>query len=64
MKDTQKALILEYLQSGQSLSPIDALHKFGCFRLAPRVLELRLEGFDIQTQMVRRNGKAYAEYRL
>ncbi len=64
MKDTQKAHILEYLRSGRSLTALDALHHFSCFRLAPRVLELRLAGHDIQTEMVRRGNKSYAQYRL
>ncbi len=64
MKDTQKALILEHLRSGQSLTALDALNRFGCFRLAARCHELRREGIAVQQEMVKRNGKAYAVYRI
>lgn len=34
---TQKELIREYLERGNSLTPMDALELFGCFRLATRI---------------------------
>lgn len=37
---TQKELIREYLERGNSLTPMDALELFGCFRLATRIFEL------------------------
>jgi len=44
---SQKAAIYAYLKSGRSITPMDALQKFGCFRLAARVCELRREGKPI-----------------
>lgn len=56
--------ILAYLKTGASLTPLEALSRFGCLRLAPRCLELREAGYRIETT-IRRNGrKYYAEYRL
>ena len=37
-----------WLKSGKTLTPLKALHDFGCFRLAARVLELRQAGYNIQ----------------
>ena len=60
----QNRAILTYLESGGSLSPIEALNKFQCFRLAARVRDLRKAGHDIQTKTVKEDGKKYAVYSL
>ena len=44
---SQKAHILEHLRSGRELTPLSALHLFGCLRLGARVMELRREGWRI-----------------
>lgn len=61
---TQTDAIRSYLLSGNSLTPIDALHQFGCFRLAARIDELRKAGLDIETIKEKKNGKSYARYRV
>ena len=40
-KTTQKKAILNDLQDGHIMTPIDALTKHGCFRLAAVVFDLR-----------------------
>ena len=61
---SQNEAIKAALLSGRSLTPLDALEDFGCFRLAARVADLRREGMDIECQSETRNGKRYARYRL
>ena len=63
---TQKEKIREYLEQGHSLTPIDALELFGCFRLATRIFELKKEGLNIETDMVenKATGKRYASYSI
>lgn len=61
--NTQTDRILRYLKSGRSLTPIGALSRFRCFRLAARVRDLRRAGVSVKTQMVKRGGKSYASYR-
>lgn len=61
---TQCAAILAALESGASLTSLDALRQFGCMRLASRVNDLRQSGWPITTTMVRENGKRYARYTL
>lgn len=56
--------ILRHLQSGRSLSPLEALERYGSFRLGARIHELKKRGHRIETIMAERNGKRYAEYRL
>lgn len=60
----QKQQIAKYLSKGKSITPIDALKKFGCFRLAARIADLRNEGVNIATKIVTKEGKSYASYRL
>lgn len=61
---TQTEQIRNHLLEGKSITPIDALREYGCFRLAARIDELRKEGLEIQTAKEKRNGKAYARYAL
>jgi hypothetical protein len=49
---------------GRSLTPLDALQDYGCFRLAARIAELRREGLDIECATETKNGKRYARYQL
>jgi len=49
---TQEELIQDYLERGHSITPIDALNKFGCFRLGARIWDLRQKGLDIKREMV------------
>ncbi len=59
----QNRAILLYLESGGSLSTIDALEKFGSFRLSARIKDLRDLGHNIQTDwFTTPNGKKVARY--
>ncbi len=63
-KDSQNALIKGWLLNGHSLTTLDALTLFGCFRLSARISNLREEGYDIVTEMVEVNDKRIAKYYL
>ena len=62
---TQNSRILQHLLDGHSITPIEALDKFGCFRLGARIFELRKQGFIFDTKHVD-NGKGnkFAKYIL
>jgi hypothetical protein len=60
---SQNALIRAHLESGQTISPILALHLFGCARLAARIHDLRGQGLEILTKKPKK-GKQYAIYEL
>ena len=61
---SQEEMTLEALQKGE-LTAIDALKKFGCFRLAARIYRLRQSGHKIEKRMQRlNNGKNIAVYSL
>lgn len=44
-----KSLIKAILESGGTITPIEALRDFGCHRLQARISELKAEGMDILT---------------
>jgi len=61
----QNARILAHLQSGRTLTALEALDWFKCFRLASRVCDLRKAGYDVQKRTIKTNsGKSVAEYYL
>src|ERR1019366_597999 len=45
-KNTHCALILETLKVGDSVTPLDALRLWGCFRLGARIWDLRYGKYD------------------
>tara|TARA_R110000824_G_scaffold16325_1_gene67822 strand:- start:2205 stop:2402 length:198 start_codon:yes stop_codon:yes gene_type:complete len=61
---SQKSEIAKLLKRGRRITPIQALDKFGCFRLAARIDDLRRDGLDIETTMIYKNGKRHANYGL
>lgn len=64
MKTSQKEHIKRRLLFGQSITPIDALNLYQCFRLGARINDLRCEGMAIETTMVKNGDKRYARYSL
>lgn len=61
---TQTENILNYLKEGNSITPIEALNLFGCFRLSARIFDIREMGVEIETTRVVKNGKVFASYKL
>ena len=61
---SQEKQILKHLQSRKRLTAIQALTKFGCYRLAARIGDLKSKGYDIQTIPIKKNGKRFAQYHL
>jgi hypothetical protein len=52
-----------WLLRGYKLTPLQALEKWGCMRLAARIAELRKDGLPIVTNKITRKGKTFAEYK-
>ena len=61
---TQNQQIAKYLNNGKAITPIQALNKFNCFRLAARISDLRNDGMLIRTKIVTKEGKSYASYSI
>lgn len=66
MTESQNKQILDYLKSGKSLTPLEALSLFDCWALSSRIANLKQEGYDIVTEMINdeKTGKRYAKYHL
>lgn len=62
--EAQVSMILNHLKQGKSITPIEALNKYGCFRLGARIADLRKEGYNIKTNIKRVGRKRFAEYSL
>lgn len=65
MTDTvkQTEAIKAHLEAGNTITAIEALNKFGCFRLASRIHDLKTEGYVVEKIMVTgENNKRYAQY--
>ncbi len=67
--ETHARLILEHLIKFGSITPMEALSEYGCMRLGARIWDLRDDGIEIETEMVKaknRFGKdiRFAKYSL
>jgi hypothetical protein len=62
---TQSEKILEHLRSGQTLTPLEALRKYGCLRLGARVYDLKQKGVTIDMRLIEtETGAHVAEYSI
>ena len=59
---SQAEKILSVLKSGRPMTPMIALRRFGCFRLAARIADLRREGHRIRSRLMTVRGKRFAAY--
>ena len=61
--ESQNAKIRSWLEDGKRISPLLALHLFGCFRLASRIWDLRERGMNIGNDwVIESDGKRHKEY--
>lgn len=62
---SQEKAILEALKKGEKLTPLEMLKRWGCLWASGRIYDLRNQGYDIHTEIVKtRSGKRVAEYSL
>lgn len=63
---SQSQQILNYLQTGNALTALDAIRLFNCLRLGARIYDLRQQGYVINSFMITddKSGKRYARYSL
>ena len=66
---SDKERILEHLKQHKSITPLEALNRFGCYRLGARIWELRRDGHRIDTEIIHdkdQHGEEmrYAKYTL
>ena len=64
-KPSQTDQILKHLEGGESITAIEALNRFTCFRLAARIADLRRRGISINsTKITTESGKIVAQYSI
>lgn len=58
--------ILAYMEQGKSITPLEALSLFSCFRLGARIADLKQKGHRIISRKVKDvvTGKRFASYSL
>lgn len=64
--ESQNKRILEHLSLGRTITSLEALLLFVCFRLAARISDIRSKGHTIKSEMVivGNNKKKVARYSL
>ena len=63
-KKTQTKIIEEYLLAGNSITPMEALERFGCFRLAAIIWKIRQKRHVYTTMITNKWGNSFAKYSL
>ena len=68
-ENSQISLVLNHLQEGKEISPLEALNRYGCYRLGAVIFDLKAEGYNISTEIrtfEKANGNTgrFAVYRL
>jgi hypothetical protein len=61
--NSQTTRIYGHLTRG-SITPLQALRRYGVFRLAARINDLRKRGHSIKTERVEQGGKSFARYSM
>ena len=66
MNNTQLNQVLSHLKQGRSITQIDAIRLFNCYRLSAIIQRLRCAGYDIVTHNERNNSGIgrHARYEL
>ena len=53
-----------HLLKGRTINGVQALNKFGIYRLSSVIKNWRDKGFKIDTKMITRNGRRYGVYKM
>jgi len=61
---SQKMQVLNHIKRHGSITPMQAFSRYQITCLAERIRDLKDSGHRICAEMVKRNGKRFAKYRL
>ena len=65
MSDSQETQILRWLAQGYTITPLEALERFGCMALSQRIGRLKRQGWPIESRMIyTKTGKRVACYAI
>ena len=52
---SQTDLILEWMLAGHTITPLEALNRFGCNRLAARISDIKARGYLVYSEFISTN---------
>ena len=62
-RESQEKMILAWMLNGRSITGLEALNMFGCFRLPARINDIERKGIQIKSQFIKlENGKRVKRY--
>ena len=62
---SQTDQILEWMLSGRPITPLEALNRFGCNRLAARIADIKARGYLVYSEFVTTlGGKKVKQYNM
>lgn len=59
---SQLESVRKHLVKNGSITPMQALNLYGCYRLGARISDLRNAGVNISTERIKHKGSYYARY--
>jgi hypothetical protein len=62
VKKSHKKSVLEWFETHETITPLEAWQNFGCYRLAAVIARMREEGYIIETLIY--DGEKHAHYKL
>ena len=62
--ESQNLQIRKHLESGKTITPLEALRRYDCLRLGARIYDLKQDGLPVKTEIKRNGRKRFAEYSL
>ncbi len=60
--ESQTTQIINYLKTGKTLTPLEALNHFGCWALSSRISDIKKQGYKIASVPVKVGKKNVAQY--
>jgi hypothetical protein len=63
-RKSQAEAVLDHMKAGKAITPALAYELCGTLALHSRISELRERGYDVQKEMVARDGKTFGSYTL
>ena len=61
---SQNDQLLNYLKQGHSITQLEAVYSFNCFRLGARIHDLKAKGHNIESKRIDTGTKHFSRYRL
>lgn len=49
---SQVSRILAHLKDGKTITPLEALNLYGCFRLGARIADIKALGYEVKSEFV------------